>query len=713
MKRYQLNNLTTNSKTAKNLKIKTMNMMNSCRYLILALGMIVSSGLMQVKAQTKYVPASNKAYTITTARGAMGTRGGYLTNTANASAAGAKGQFAFVSYGGKLYLYSVADKMFTYRETVADKNGWFNVALSSTQMEPVEVYSTSNAYPYYMTSGGYWFNTHRSTQKGVCLNTWKKEDEGSLCKIEPAADFDPTEALQIISDSFTKDAMVTFNVRDVNGKLLETQTVSGKSGSVVSAVPTGFVRKAYTLYSIAKPVTLKKGSNTVDVEAVFQMPFTTSEDMTNPHWYNLYLRSGSDAVNAEPGYKCVEGATKTQLNSNTFQWAFQGNPYDGIVVRNRSDLSKTLGKSGDLVVLVDEEYHWNLTEHANGFLLSNNDAKGFINEYKSSDGHLSFWNSATDVNSIFSIEEVGTLQSVKLSTGATMRLFEAPAEKSKGRAIVITPGGGYQYIAGSTEGADWAPMLNDLGYTVAVLNYNLPKGQADVPLKDGRAALKYLRDNAEDMGLHADQIGVMGFSAGGHLASTVATHTAGDERPAFQILFYPVITMDASYTHAGSRQNLLGTSPSQTLVDLYSNEKQVTAQTPRAYLCWGVNDGTVPQANSVNYVKALEAAGVPVHTLPLNVGNHGFGFKTDFAYHKQIVSDLTQWLQALDDVFVEYEPGDVNQDGSVTVADVTALVNIVLNKDTDATRRKLADVNGDGEVTIVDVTALVNIILGK
>jgi hypothetical protein len=172
MKRYQLNNLTTNSKTAKNLKIKTMNMMNSCRYLILALGMIVSSGLMQVKAQTKYVPASNKAYTITTARGAMGTKGGYLTNTANASAAGAKGQFAFVSYGGKLYLYSVADKMFTYRETVADKTGWFNVALSSTQMEPVEVYSSSNASRYSTTSGGYWFGTHRSTHKGVSLDTW-------------------------------------------------------------------------------------------------------------------------------------------------------------------------------------------------------------------------------------------------------------------------------------------------------------------------------------------------------------------------------------------------------------------------------------------------------------------------------------------------------------------------------------------------------------
>lgn len=319
-------------------------------------------------------------------------------------------------------------------------------------------------------------------------------------------------------------------------------------------------------------------------------------------------------------------------------------------MRNRSDVAKSLGKSGDRVVLVNEEFRWNLTEHANGFLLSNPADGRFINEYKSQGGYLSFWNSATDVNSIFTVEEVGTLQSVKLSTGATLRLFAVPEEQANGSAIIVIPGGGYQYIAGSTEGSDWAPMLNELGFTVAVLSYNLPKGQADVPLKDARAAMKYLRDNAEDFALKGDRIGVMGFSAGGHLASTVATHTTGDERPAFQILFYPVITMDASYTHAGSRENLLGSNPSQTLVDLYSNEKQVTAETPRAYLCWGKNDGTVPQANSLNYVKALEEAGVPVHTLPLNVGNHGYGFKTDFAYHNQIVSDLTAWLKDLNAV---------------------------------------------------------------
>ena len=692
-------------------------MKNIFLYIILAMGLLImGSDITLLKAENATF-ASNKMYTIVSARGAVGTKDGYLACTANTSIGTSKGNFAFVTYNNHLYLYSVADKKFTYREpTTTDSHGWFNVCLSSTKMEPVEVFATSNAYPYYMTSGDYWFNTHRSTQKGICLNTWKKQDEGSLYKIEEVGDFDPTEALQIITDAFSKDATVTYNVYDVDGKLLETQTLQGKSGSVVSAVPDDFVRKAYTLYSIAKPVTLVKGTgNVVKVEAVYQMPFTTSDDMTSPHWYNLYLRSGSEAVNAEEGYKCVEGATRSQLNSNTFQWAFQGNPYDGIVVRNRSDVAKTLGKSNDRVVLVDNEYKWTLVENVNGFLLANPDDGKFINEYKSQGGFLSFWHNDNDINSIFTIEEVGTLQSVKLSTGATMRLFEAPADKRNGRAIILIPGGGYQYIAGSTEGADWAPMLNDLGYTAAVLSYNLPKGQADVPLKDGQAALKYLRDNADDMGLHADQLGVMGFSAGGHLASTLATHLTGEERPAFQILFYPVITMDASYTHTGSRENLLGTNPSQELVDLYSNEKQVTANTPRAYLCWAENDGTVPSTNSKNYVEALQKAGVPVHTLPLNAANHGYGFKTDFAYHNQIVSDLTQWLKALDDLeeFQTYKTGDVNNDGNVNISDVTALVNIILGKNNSSYNQKAADVNRNGSVNISDVTALVNIILGK
>lgn len=624
-------------------------MNNKARLLLCFLAAML--GMTAPAMAATFTPDSHRAYTIGNTRGDFGTKGGFLTSTANSSAAGPKGKFAFVSYEGQYYLYSVADKKFMYRDKTPYRDTWCNVILSNEIIEPIQItVTTTTGTPYYLTSGDYVFNTYQGTQRGVCLSQWTKQDAGNLYKIEDVADFDPTEALATLTSVFSKDATVIYNVYDVAGNLLETQTLQAKSGTVVREVPTDFLRHAYTLYSIAEPVTLEKGENSVNVEAVFQMPFTTSEDMEQPHWYNLYLRSGSDAVNAESGYKCKEGATKAELTSDAFQWAFQGDPYNGIVVRNRTNVAKSLGKSGDRVVLVDSEFSWNLVEHANGFLLANPADGKFINEYKSQGGFLSFWNSATDINSIFSIEEVGTLQSVKLSTGATMRLFVAPEEKANGAAIILIPGGGYQYIAGSTEGSDWAPMLNELGFTAAVLSYNLPKGQADVPLKDGRAALKYLRDNAADFGLDVARIGVMGFSAGGHLASTIATHLTGDELPAFQILFYPVITMDASYTHAGSRENLLGSNPTQTLVDLYSNEKQVTSDTPQAYLCWGTGDHTVPQANSLNYVSALEEAGVPVHTLPLNVANHGYGFKTDFAYHAQIVSDLTAWLQELSDV---------------------------------------------------------------
>ena len=240
---------------------------------------------------------------------------------------------------------------------------------------------------------------------------------------------------------------------------------------------------------------------------------------------------------------------------------------------------------------------------------------------------------------------------VSLSTGASLKIYTAPEDKANGGAVVIYPGGGYSYVASDYEGADWAPMLNELGFTAAVLTYRMPNGAANIPLNDGRAALRHLRQNAEELHLKTDRIGVMGFSAGGHLASTIATHLTGSDRPAFQILFYPVITMDASFTHAGSRQNLLGSNPSDKMVKLYSNELHVTAETPMAYLCWADNDGTVPPRNSIEYAEALRQAGVSVHTKNFPTGGHGFGFRTTYEYHDEMVADLTAWLQTLVGVF--------------------------------------------------------------
>ena len=261
----------------------------------------------------------------------------------------------------------------------------------------------------------------------------------------------------------------------------------------------------------------------------------------------------------------------------------------------------------------------------------------------------------TDVGSIFSVCEVGEMkvQSIRLSTDAVITIYRASEDKACGKAVIIIPGGGYAYVAGSYEGADWAPFYNALGYTAAVLTYNLPGGNPEVPLADGRAALKYLRDNAAELLINPRQIGVMGFSAGGHLASTIATHLTGSELPAFQILFYPVISMETRYTHAGSQTNLLGEKPTRDLITLYSSNKQVTNETPPAYLCWATDDSTVKPINSTLYRTALQKADVPVTYKTYPSGGHGFGFSPSFAYHDQMLQDLTAWLEGLDDLLTD------------------------------------------------------------
>ncbi len=426
---------------------------------------------------------NTKAYTFKTQRGVLGTQDGYLTCTVNTSFHN-QGQFAVIRYEGKTYLYSVPDKKFTCRETTAydsRNGGWFNVLLSNNPIEPITVAAGNKFadYPYSITSEGRTFNTYVNTQKGVCLSGWTTYDVGNQFAVENPVDFDPTEALATLSAFFHSGLEVTYRVSDVDGNLLEEQTLSGMPGEVVTSVPTSFVKHAFTLYTVKSPVTLvADASNVVEVEAVFQMPFSTSADLAQAHWYNLTLRSGEEFVNANAGYKCNPNPTMEQLLSNEYQWAFQGDPYDGIVVYNRSNTAKTLCKSGDLAVLGDGVYKWTLVEHTNGFLLANAEDGKYINEYGGSGGHLGFWHNADDINSIFNINEVGIVTSVKLSSSAKARLhlYPAPAETAKGYAMVIIPGGGYSYIAGSTEGADWVPMLGQLGYTCAVLSYTTRSG---------------------------------------------------------------------------------------------------------------------------------------------------------------------------------------------------------------------------------------------
>ena len=228
----------------------------------------------------------------------------------------------------------------------------------------------------------------------------------------------------------------------------------------------------------------------------------------------------------------------------------------------------------------------------------------------------------------------------------SLRVFLPAPELATGRAVVACPGGGYSGLAVNHEGYDWAPYFNKQGIALIVLKYRMPKGDRSLPISDAEAAMKMVRDSADVWNLNPNDIGIMGSSAGGHLASTIATHAPEALRPNFQILFYPVITMDKSFTHMGSHDNLLGKDASADLEKEFSNEKQVTKETPRAFIVYSDDDKVVPPANGVNYYLALNKKGVPsvLHIYP--TGGHGWGIREDFLYKSEMQNELTSWLRS-------------------------------------------------------------------
>lgn len=228
----------------------------------------------------------------------------------------------------------------------------------------------------------------------------------------------------------------------------------------------------------------------------------------------------------------------------------------------------------------------------------------------------------------------------------SLRVFLPAPELATGRAVVACPGGGYSGLAVNHEGYDWAPYFNKQGIALIVLKYRMPKGDRTLPISDVEAAMKMVRDSADVWNLNPNDIGIMGSSAGGHLASTIATHAPEALRPNFQILFYPVITMDKSFTHMGSHDNLLGKDASADLEKEFSNEKQVTKETPRAFIVYSDDDKVVPPANGVNYYLALNKKGVPsvLHIYP--TGGHGWGIREDFLYKSEMQNELTSWLRS-------------------------------------------------------------------
>jgi len=233
---------------------------------------------------------------------------------------------------------------------------------------------------------------------------------------------------------------------------------------------------------------------------------------------------------------------------------------------------------------------------------------------------------------------------------AELTVYLPDAKKATGRAVVCCPGGGYTHLAMDHEGHQWATFFNSEGIALIVVKYRMPHGNYKIPISDAEEAMKTVRRNAEAWHINKNDVGIMGFSAGGHLASTIATHSKGDAAPNFQILFYPVITMDPAFTHKGSHDNFLGTNLSkkqQKRLELeYSNDVQVNRTTSRAFIALSDDDRAVPAANGFNYYSELYRHDVPASLHIYPTGGHGWGYRESFAYHYLMVFELKAWLQS-------------------------------------------------------------------
>ena len=230
----------------------------------------------------------------------------------------------------------------------------------------------------------------------------------------------------------------------------------------------------------------------------------------------------------------------------------------------------------------------------------------------------------------------------------TMYVYLPDSNKATGRAVLALPGGGYVWESFDNEGHSRAKPLNDRGIALIVVKYRLPRNRMlAVPETDVYEAIRITRRHAREWHIDPHKVGVMGHSAGGHLAATVATLAEGDARPDFQILFYPVITMDKRYTHMGTHDNLIGKDPQPEIADYYSCEKQVQPGDAPALILVTDDDTVGPSENSVSYYLALQKAGVSASLHVYPAGEHGFSNHKTFRSHDVMLDDLFSWIDSL------------------------------------------------------------------
>lgn len=256
-------------------------------------------------------------------------------------------------------------------------------------------------------------------------------------------------------------------------------------------------------------------------------------------------------------------------------------------------------------------------------------------------------------------EAIGKGYHISKVSEPTLTVFKPVKEKANGTSVIICPGGAYAVLSFDHEGYKVASWLNKLGITAFILKYRLPcddimKNKNIGPLQDAQKAMRLVRRNAKKWDIDPNKIGIMGFSAGGHLASTLSTHFSEkvyysidsiSARPDFSILVYPVISMNYKITHQGSKNNLLGESPNEELVNYFSNELMVTKKTPPAFLVHAVDDKAVPIENSINYLLSLKKYKIPVELHLYQKGGHGFGLNPSKDTESSWIKACKLWLQ--------------------------------------------------------------------
>ena len=281
---------------------------------------------------------------------------------------------------------------------------------------------------------------------------------------------------------------------------------------------------------------------------------------------------------------------------------------------------------------------------------------------------IPLWENEIPNSRVFAKSKVDELSSADYFYSVTrpeMSVYLPTNRNLSGKAILVIPGGGYWKITYSWEGTDIAKWLNANGIAAIVLKYRLPKQELDIeldksPLLDVSRAMRIVRANAKKWNIDSSKVGVIGFSAGGHLASTLATHNDAVEKenydslssisshPDFLALMYPVITMSKEFTEKGSRKNLIGGNPTKELVEYYSNEKHVTSDTPPTFIVHASDDEVVPVRNSIVFYEALQHAGVNAEMHIYQKGGHGFALANNNNKLKSWRGLFLSWLENLE-----------------------------------------------------------------